>query len=109
MALTATHGTRRGYQVTGCHCDRCRAANTAYTQRYRALARAGRSVLGAHVAAADVARAIADLVDEGYTRAQIAGALGYAGRRLQVPRTVGAAVTLRTRIRVLRLLHQWTA
>lgn len=101
------HGQRRRYQ-RGCHCPPCTAANTAYQASYRAAARAGRRVLGAHVAAADVARAVADLVDEGYTRAQIAAALGCQCRRLQVPRSVGAAVTLRTRIRVLRLLYQWT-
>jgi hypothetical protein len=102
-----THGVRRTYQH-GCHCEVCRAANTAYQASYRAAARAGRRVLGAHVAAADVARAVASLVDEGYTRAQIAVALGCRCRRLQVPRSAGAAVALRTRIRVLRLLHQWT-
>ena len=106
--MPADHGTRRRYQAAGCRCEACTAANAAYQARYRAAARAGRCVLGAHVPAADVKRAVAELVEEGYTKTQIAHALG-CQYPLQVPWRDGAAVTLRTRIRVLRLLHQWTS
>ena len=34
------HGTRRYYQVAHCACEPCRAANTAYSARYREAWRA---------------------------------------------------------------------
>lgn len=99
------HGRRRTYQTDKCRCPACRAANTAYERSYRAAVRVGRRPLGAHVAGTAVTAAIAALLRDGYTRGQIAAALGYATRRLQY----GATVTVRTHLRLRRLLRDWTA
>jgi hypothetical protein len=92
------HGTRRRYQVDGCSCPFCVAANTAYMTVYRQRQRLGRPVLGAHVAGTEAATIVADLVDEGFLKAQIATWLGHRWPVLRF--RAGAGVTLRT---VLRL------
>ena len=99
-----SHGVRRTYQITGCRCPHCSAANTAYSASYRQAIRGGRRPLGAHVAGLDVARAIAALVDDGHTRAAIARALGHQTPRLQYR----GGVTLRTALRIRRLHQDWT-
>jgi hypothetical protein len=95
------HGTRRRYQ-TGCRCPACTTANTAYSAQYKQAARAGRPLLGAHVAGTEAARVIAALVDEGYPKSQIATWLGHRWPVLHWRR--GAGVTVRTvlRLRVIQ-------
>jgi len=95
------HGARRTYQ-RGCRCRDCTTVNTAYMTRYRAAIRAGRPPLGAHVAATEAARVIAELIAEHYTPAQIATWLGHRWPVLQFRR--GAGVTVRTvlRLRVIQ-------
>jgi len=98
-----THGVRRCYQ-RGCRCRPCAAANTAYSASYRAAIRTGRRPLGAHVAGLDVARAIAALLQDGYTRTAIARGLGLQTPLLQYR----GGVTLRTQLRIRRLQREWT-
>lgn len=90
------HGTRRRYQQ-GCRCAPCSAANTAYSTAYRARRRAGRPVLGAHVAGTDAARVVAALVEEGYLKGQIARWLGYRWPVLHPRPRVTIRLTLRLR------------
>jgi hypothetical protein len=71
---------------------------------YRSAVRVGRPPLGAHVAGAEVDDAIAALVAADYTKAAIATALGLTTRRLQYSRRV----TLRTVLRIRRLVRHWT-
>lgn len=96
------HGARRRYQ-TGCRCPTCQAANTAYSARYRQARRAGRPVLGAHVAGTDAARVIAALLAEGYLKREIAIWLGHQRPLLQF--RAGAGVTVRTLLR-LRVIQR---
>lgn len=98
------HGTRQTYQDTHCRCAPCRAANAAYSAHWRAGIRDGRPLLGAHVAATDVDRAVALLVEEGFSKAAIARGLGLQTGYLQYRDTV----TLRTVFRVRRLVRDWT-
>lgn len=70
---------------------------TAYRQRQRA----GRPVLGAHVANTEAARLLAVLLQEGFLKAHIARWLGHRSRVLHW--RPGARVTWRTTLR-LRLL-----
>lgn len=92
------HGTRRRYQ-TGCRCASCSAANTAYSTAYRARRRAGRPVLGAHVAGTEAARVVAALLEEGYLKRQIACWLGHRWPVLQLR----GRVTVRTVLRLRRI------
>lgn len=56
------------------------------------------------MAGADVGRAIADLVRDGFSKATIARALGYQTPRLQYT----GRVTVRTVLRLRRLVRHWT-
>lgn len=96
------HGGRRTYQ-RGCRCPACTDANRQYSARYRAARRAGRPLLGAHVAGTEAARVVAALVEEGFRKMQIGTWLGHRWPRLYfrvVRRGRVAGVTVRT---VLRL------
>ena len=99
------HAIRRTYQV-GCRCAACVGVNRTYQQTYRTAQRAGRPLLGAHVAGREAARVVAALVDEGYLKAEIAAALGYRWRWL--PWRVGAGVTVRTVLRLRTLQRRLT-
>lgn len=107
MRDAGAHGIRRCYQA-GCRCAPCQAANTAYTRQYRERQRAGRPVLGAHVAGREAVRIVATLEAEGLTRSDIARGLGHQPDRswpeLAIARD-GAAVTWRTLYRLRRLLR----
>lgn len=93
----AAHGLRRSYQH-GCSCSSCTAANTAYMAAYRRAQRAGRPVLGAHVAGTEAVRVVAALVDEGYSKVQIATWLGHRWPVLHFH--AGEDVTVRTTLRL---------
>jgi len=92
------HGTRRRYQIDGCPCAACRAANTAYGASYREARRAGRPLLGAHVASPEAARVIAALLEDGFPKTQIATWLGQPW--LCYLRRPGDRVTVRTLLRL---------
>lgn len=97
------HGTRRRYQVDGCPCPLCAAANTAYIAIYRARQRAGRPVLGAHVAGTEAASVVAALVDEGFLKTQIVRWVSSSPRygwTLLARIRGGAGVTVRTTLRL---------
>lgn len=96
----AAHGTRRRYQDQACHCDLCRAANTAYSAHYREAARANRPPLGAHVAGTEAARVIAALVAEGFRKAQIARWYGYRRPERGLKLRLAGDVTIRTLLRL---------
>ena len=98
----APHGVRRTYQH-GCHCRGCTDANTRYSAQYKRARRAGRPLLGAHVAGDEAARVVAALVAEGYRKAEIATWLGHRYRFLHYH--AGAGVTVRTVLR-LRAIHR---
>lgn len=99
-----THGTRRTYQDHRCRCAPCRAANTAYSAHYRQAYHAERPPLGAHVAGREGRRLVAALVEHGWTRAQIAIALGFKWPRLRCR----VVMTQRTLCRLRRLSRTWT-
>ena len=102
------HGRRRTYQG-GCPCPACRAANTAYSARYRQAQRAGRPVLGARAPAREALKVVKVLLAEGYRRADIARGLGHQPNRpwpeLAIGRQ-GAAVTWRTVYRLRAFLRR---
>lgn len=89
--------SRRCYQ-RGCRGPACTDANTQYLRRYRSAIKAGRPVLGAHVANTEAARVIAALLAEGFRKAQIAAWLGYVKRELRLRARVTVRTTLRLRV-----------
>ena len=97
------HGQRKTYNA-GCRCLSCTHANTQYERSYRSAVRVGRPLLGAHVTGQEIDRAIAALVTDGFSQAAIARALGHRTPRLQY----AARVTLRTVLKIRRLLRHWT-
>jgi hypothetical protein len=107
-ADATVHGRRRSYQC-GCACPACLAANAAYSRRYRAAQRADRPVLGARAPARAALTIVAQLLAEGYRRADIARGLGRRPARpwpeLSIGRR-GAAVTWRTVYRLKVLLRR---
>lgn len=104
LLIAFDHGTRRGYQIARCRCVPCSAANTAYSASYRRAIHAGHPPLGAHVAGPAALAVVADLVADGWTKAQISYALGHDWPRLQV----ADGVTWRTLLRLKRLQRTWT-
>lgn len=77
------HATRAMYQA-GCRCLRCRAAEAQYRQQLRGLIARGQLPRGRRVPAGWVWRRVRALEAEGYSREQIAAALGLQSRTLQV-------------------------
>lgn len=96
--MTQPHGTRAAYQA-GCQCLPCRAANAAYIGHLRGLQRRGKSALGQYVSAKATQQRIQQLLQERFTKGEIARCLGLKRRILEVhPDVVRVKTALRIRL-----------
>lgn len=80
----------------------CRAAEAAYKAAYRRLKQIKGATWGTRIAAKDTRDKIRRLVIDGFTKADIARHLGYAGAKLQI----GERITLQKAAKVRRF---WSA
>jgi len=94
-------GCRATYQA-GCRCAACTAANTAYSQAWRADRRSGRVRLGAIISPREARRHLVALKQEAISARAVSSALGLTPRSLQIHTT---GITLR-RTLTLRLLRR---
>lgn len=84
--MKVRHGTRTGYSLHGCKCDRCLAAHAAYNREYKQGVRrwTDAAPAGAHINA---------LRAEGWTLAALARHTGY---HVQTLRNIALGKTRRT-------------
>lgn len=104
-----THGTRGCYVHHECRCLLCRAAEADYKGRLRVAQAKGKLVPGRRVSAVEARRIIRQLKSEGFTKGEIAWALGRQTNRRAVARkqstiTVGRFLAIRKLFRE-RVLH----
>ena len=73
------HGGLWDYRK-GCRCEPCRVATSAYLRKYR------KRLAGRLVPSAATTKRVQELLDEGFTRAQIARRIGIKCARLRIVR-----------------------
>jgi hypothetical protein len=96
------HGTRRCYQAERCRCQTCTHANTGYMARYRHAQRHGRPVLGTHVPGTEARQLLAELIEEGFLKAEIARWIGHKWPWLHWHQPEGVQPRTVLRLRVIQ-------
>lgn len=104
-----THGTRGCYVNQECRCLLCRASEADYRARLRLARAKGKLTAGRRISAVEARRILRQLKSEGYTKGEIAWALGRqqdrrAVRRTQSTITLGRFLAIRKLFRE-RVLH----
>jgi hypothetical protein len=95
------HGHRTTYQLAGCRCTPCRAAEALYRAHLRLRKAKGLHLLGALISPVEARLRIRQLQREGYTRGHIARLAGWQKPALSF--THRQRIRFRTWLRIRRV------